>query len=220
MSNEKERKFRAWFKQVTGKEPYPYQVRLAIADEWPIVIDVPTGLGKTAAIVLAWLWRRKYSEDKVLRANTPRKLVYILPMRTLVTQIHGEVRQWLENLNDQKIQLALLMGGAVDDQWDRDPTTDAIIIGTQDQILSRCLNRGYSMSQFRWPIHFGLLNQDCLFVIDETQLMGAGLRTTAQLQGLRNLWQTFAPSSTVWMSATLDAALLKTSPIWRKLEPI
>jgi CRISPR-associated endonuclease/helicase Cas3 len=216
MSNEQ--KFRNWFKQVTGKEPYPYQVRLAIADEWPIVIDIPTGLGKTAAIVMAWLWRRKYSGDKALRTKTPRRLVYILPMRTLVTQIHGEVDQWLDSLKDKEIRLALLMGGAVDDKWDRDPTTDAIIIGTQDQILSRCLNRGYSMSKYKWPIHFGLLNESCLYVIDETQLFGAGLRTTAQLQGLRQYWQTFAPSHTVWMSATLDKTLLKTADYAPDLE--
>ena len=38
--------------------------------------------------------------------------------------------------------------------------------------LSRALNRGYGMSRYRWPMHFGLLNNDCLWVLDETQLMG------------------------------------------------
>jgi CRISPR-associated endonuclease/helicase Cas3 len=201
-----------WFEKVTGKKPYPYQERLVVG-ELPIVIDVPTGLGKTAAIVLAWLWRRKYSEDQDLCAKTPRRLIYVLPMRTLVVQTLGEIDKWLKAAGESElgIQAYQLMGGAVSDGWDRDPTKDCIIVGTQDQILSRCLNRGYSMNKFRWPIHFGLLNQDCLFVIDETQLMGAGLRTTAQLQGLRELWQTFGPSQTVWMSATLDAALLKTA---------
>ena len=41
-------------------------------------------------------------------------------------------------------------------------------------LLSRALNRGYGMSRYRWPMHFGLLNNDCLWVMDEVQLMGRG----------------------------------------------
>lgn len=52
--------FDDFFRQATAieEQPYPYQVRLATApaDEFPELLDVPTGLGKTAAVVLAWLW--------------------------------------------------------------------------------------------------------------------------------------------------------------------
>jgi CRISPR-associated endonuclease/helicase Cas3 len=234
--------FDDWFEDITGNRPYLYQKRLA-KDELPIVIDVATGLGKTAAIVLAWLWRRKYSCNQALRMKTPRRLVYILPMRTLVYQTVGSIQVWLDKIaknnqeNDEnRIEVYQLMGGAVSKDeghdpsadassaepnaaireavskdWDRDPSADCIIVGTQDQILSRCLNRGYSMNKYRWPVHFGLLNQDCLFVVDETQLMGAGLRTTAQLQGLRKTWKTYGVTQTVWMSATLDVDLLSTA---------
>ncbi|HTD15813.1 MAG TPA: hypothetical protein VK673_11575 [Chthoniobacterales bacterium] len=34
-------------------------------------------------------------------------------------------------------------------------------------------------------MHFGLLNNDCLWVIDETQLMGPGLSTACQLEAFR-----------------------------------
>jgi hypothetical protein len=47
-------------------------------------------------------------------------------------------------------------------------------------LLSRALNRGYGMSRYRWPMHFGLLNNDCLWVMDEVQLMGSGLTTSLQ----------------------------------------
>ena len=53
---------------------------------------------------------------------------------------------------------------------------ETVIVGTQDQLLSRALNRGYSMSRFRWPVHFGLLDNDCLWVMDEIQLMGCIIR--------------------------------------------
>lgn len=218
-----EQNFEDWFKTITGNSPYQYQTRLA-KDELPTVIDVATGLGKTAAIVLAWLWRRRYGRDENLRSRTPRRLIYILPMRTLVSQIHGEIEKWLELVKDEpkekKIAVYQLMGGAVTKDWDRDPSADCIIVGTQDQILSRCLNRGYSMNKYKWPVHFGLLNQDCLFVVDETQLMGAGLRTTAQLQGLRDVWPTFGKTQTVWMSATMDSELLTTADYQPDLDTV
>jgi hypothetical protein len=38
--------------------------------------------------------------------------------------------------------------------WDLHPEDPAIIIGTQDMLLSRALNRGYAMNRHRWPMHF------------------------------------------------------------------
>ena len=70
-------------------------------------------------------------------------------------------------------------------KWDIYPEEDAILIGTQDMLLSRALNRGYGMSRYRWPMHFGLLNNDALWVMDETQLMGPGLSTACQLEAFR-----------------------------------
>ena len=66
------------------------------------------------------------------------------------------------------------------------------------------------MSRYRWPMHFGLLNNDCLWVMDETQLMGVGLTTTAQLQGLRAKLATYGVTHSLWMSATLDSSPIRT----------
>lgn len=102
--------------------------------------------------------------------------------------------------------------GGVDDahEWDTTPEDDVIVIGTQDMLLSRALNRGYGMSRYRWPLHFGLLNNDCLWVIDEVQLVGSGVATTAQLQALRRKLGTVLPTRTSWMSATLQEDWLRT----------
>jgi CRISPR-associated endonuclease/helicase Cas3 len=199
-----------WFAEIAQKTPFPYQERLALAPELPILLDVPTGAGKTAAAVLSWLWRRRYADDKI-RQQTPRRLVYCLPMRTLVEQTHVEVEGWLNSagLSDE-VGLHMLMGGAVSNRWEADPEKDCILIGTQDQLLSRALNRGYGMSRYKWPIHFALLNNDCLWVMDEVQLMGAGLRTTAQLQGFREKFGLYGTTRSLWMSATLDPELLQT----------
>ena len=98
------------------------------------------------------------------------------------------------------------------DEWDLHPECPAILTGTQDMLLSRALNRGYGMSRYRWPMHFGLLNNDALWVLDETQLMGVGMETSSQLDGFRHLvqWANAGSCSTWWMSATLDEARLAT----------
>ena len=65
--------FNQFFTDATDKEAFAYQGRLACGDGAPpdqpatsgqahecrsLLINVPTGLGKTAAVVLAWLWNR------------------------------------------------------------------------------------------------------------------------------------------------------------------
>jgi len=203
--------FANWFTEITGKQPFPYQERLAIESELPILLDVITGAGKTSAVILAWLWRRRFHLNLVVRQKTPRRLVYCLPMRTLVEQTYTEVEKWRQKaLLTDEVELHLLMGGAVSQRWDIYPEKDCILIGTQDQLLSRALNRGYAMSRYRWPVHFALLNNDCLWVMDEVQLMGAGLKTSAQLQGFREEFDTYGLTKSLWMSATLNPEILQT----------
>ncbi len=209
------------FRDATGFDPYPYQERLATAEELPSRLSVPTGLGKTAAVVLSWLWRRRLTPDEAVRRATPRRLVYCLPMRVLVEQTEGCCRSWLGKLDllaekapkehpEDKVAVHVLMGGDLEIDWDNWPERDQILIGTQDMLLSRALNRGYAMSRFRWPIHFGLLNNDCLWVMDEVQLMGPGLATTAQFEGLRRRFSTGKPTRSLWLSATLDPSWIDT----------
>jgi CRISPR-associated endonuclease/helicase Cas3 len=109
------------------------------------------------------------------------------------------------------VNVVVLMGGVDDsDEWDTRPEEDVIIIGTQDMLLSRALNRGYGMSRYRWPLHFGLLNTDSQWIIDEVQLVGTGVATTTQLQALRRKLGTALPTRTSWMSATLEEDWLRT----------
>ena len=222
--------FRDLFEKATGYDPFPYQLRLADGDAWPAVLAVPTGLGKTAATILGWVWRRRFGDEKT-RRQTPRRLVYCLPMRVLAEQTERCAAGWLSKLSllggkfdvktraydpwagdddPAKIRVHMLMGGDVDRDWDRYPERDTILIGTQDMLLSRALNRGYAMSRFRWPMQFGLLNNDCLWVMDEVQLMGSGLATTTQLQAFRRKLGTTSSVQSTWMSATLRREWLTT----------
>src|ERR1051325_810749 len=110
--------FQVFFEQATGdSSPFPYQRAFAERHKLPDLIVVPTGAGKTATAVLGWLWRRRFHADAEVRAATPRRLVFCLPMRTLVEQSERVTRGWLERLGVNDIGLHTLLGGAVDQSW-------------------------------------------------------------------------------------------------------
>lgn len=206
--------FQSLFKAATGTpSPYKYQTRLAESPCESCLISIPTGLGKTAAVIMAWLWNRVACQSDAW----PRRLVYCLPMRTLVEQTASETEHWISKLSKARLidteppKVHILMGGEDPEPWDLYPEKNAILIGTQDMLLSRALNRGYGMSRARWPMHFGLLNNDCLWIMDETQLMGAGLWTSAQFDWLRQTrFKSAKNCVTWWMSATVGTAFLET----------
>ena len=224
-----------FFKAATARPEGPFHFQSRFAEELQQLVRVPTGAGKTAMAILGWLWRRNRA-GKELRNATPRRLVYCLPMRVLVEQTRDNAIQWLHNTgllggdaefemkegerrvktyvpswsDSGKVAVTVLMGGEDKNSWDLYPERDAIIIGTQDMLLSRALNRGYGMTRFRWPMHFGLLNNDAMWVFDEIQLMGSGLATTAQLEAFRTKLGTAGSTRSVWMSATLEPDWLKT----------
>jgi len=58
-------RFEDWFKAATGFTPFPYQTRFATEETLPQILEVPTGLGKTACAVLGWLWRRRFACEAV-----------------------------------------------------------------------------------------------------------------------------------------------------------
>jgi CRISPR-associated endonuclease/helicase Cas3 len=207
-----------FFRAVAGNAPLPYQRRL-VDGPWPDCLIVPTGLGKTAAVICAWLYRRLNGDPE-----TPRRLVYCLPMRVLVEQTEKNTRAWVDACHRLGLgpSVHVLMGGAVDDDWVLHPEDPAIIIGTQDMLLSRALMRGYGMSRYRWPIDFALLHNDALWVFDEIQLMGVGLATSSQLEGFRRMEELrpLLSGRSLWMSATLDPEWLGTVDFQRHLSTL
>jgi CRISPR-associated endonuclease/helicase Cas3 len=197
---------------VEGHAPYPYQLALA-RDGLPDLLCVPTGAGKTLASFLPWLYRRRAHLDPEVRRGTPRRLVLVLPQRSLVEQTHSVVTGWLQNLAAadpawSSVGVHLLLGGvSTDDRdWKLHPEQDAVFVGTQDMVLSRLLMRGYGEPRAQWPMSFGLLHADTQFVFDEVQLMGPGLPTSLQLAGLRAALGEAVPCRSMWMSATVDLA--------------
>ena len=207
-----------------GARPDAWQHKFT-AREWPEILIAPTGSGKTAAVTLGWAAHRMRAPE-----TTRRRLVWCLPMRTLVDQTVRSVNEWFEKLKQAGVDennvlplleedVHVLMGGVESARWIDHPERPAVIVGTQDMLLSRALMRGYASSRAIWPMEFALLHEDTQWVFDEVQLMGAGRATSAQLEAFRRCEATRAarngglrsrPARSVWISATLDPKWLRT----------
>jgi len=173
------------------------------------LLRIPTGFGKTAGVVVPWLYHRALRQD----LGWPTRLAFTLPMRVLVEQTAAQVRTWIKKAK-LNVSVEVLMGGEEHGNWVGVPEQPTVLIGTQDMLLSRALNRGYAEGRARWPMDFGLLSQDALWVFDEVQLMDVGLTTGTQLAMFRRADADnkgeLRPSRTWWMSATLQSSWLNT----------
>lgn len=171
------------FKTLTGFSPLSWQSRLFSEyfekGEIPAAVDIPTGLGKTAAMAL-WLIARAGG------AQLPRRLVYVVDRRAVVDQATefadllcekldspeaADLKKALE-LGDRSLPISTLRGQHVDNrEWLEDPASTAIVVGTVDMIGSRLLFEGYGVSRKMRPYHAGLLGADTLVVLDEAHLV-------------------------------------------------
>lgn len=195
-----------------GFEPHDFQQRVG-EEGLPELLRVPTGCGKTEAVGLGWLYRRRFHPDSEVRATTPHWLVVALPMRTLVEQTVSRIKGWLERIGvDRDIGLHVVQGGIgwSDRDWRLAPHREAVFVGTIDMLLSRALNRGYADRRWHWPMSFGGFNNGTHWVFDEIQLMEVATPNTRQLQSFRDILGTALPTASTWMSATVDERLLCT----------
>ena len=169
------------FKTLTGHAPFPWQRALFerfSAGELPPAVDIPTGLGKTAVMVI-WLLARAAG------ASLPRRLVYVVDRRAVVDQAtdfaetlrtqlnHADlehVRRALK-LSGRSLPISTLRGQHVDNrEWMDDPAAPAIIVGTVDMVGSRLLFEGYGVSRRMRPYQAGLMGCDSLVLLDEAHL--------------------------------------------------
>lgn len=167
---------------LTGDQtPFPWQDALLaqfLRGQIVRALDIPTGLGKTAAMA-AWLVARGRG------AAIPRRLAYVVDRRAVVDQatrfaeslrayvaINPELKVGLGLSESQDLPISTLRGQHADNrQWLADPAAPAIIVGTVDMIGSRLLFEGYGVSRKMRPYHAGLLGADTLIVLDEAHLV-------------------------------------------------
>ena len=153
------------FKQLTGHEPYRWQVRLFetfCRGDIPAALDLPTGAGKTAVMPI-WLLARKAG------AAVPRRLIYVVDRRAVVDQATTVAQDIAEKYPE--LAVSTLRGRLADNRaWFQDPVRPVIVVGTIDMIGSRLLFSGYGVSKGMRPLQAGLLGADSLVVLDEAHL--------------------------------------------------
>lgn len=208
--------FPGFFRLAAGHDPYPYQLRVA-EEGLPDVLEVPTGAGKTLAVVVGWMYRRFRHPDPAVRLATPRRLVYAAPMRVLVESITDEIVKARDNLGlKDELPILQLMGGSLSSEdigsWRVSMDSESIVVGTVDQIVSRQLMRGYGAGRGTYPMDFALVTNGAHVVVDEIQLCGQATSTARQVAAFQRRagWETAEPVGLTCLSATIEPAYLDT----------
>lgn len=192
--------FTEFFQAATGHEPYEYQTEMADTG-LPDLLRADTSAGKTAGVVLSWLYHRHHTKIG------HQRLIWCVPMRTLVTQATHDIEAWIQRLNEQnmltsKVSVHVLVGGDVDQTWRDEPDQDIIVIGTLDMLLSRAIGIGFGVPFRQRAVDLGLILNNSQWVYDEIQLFGVAKETTAALDVWKNSLDP-AIGSSMWVSATL-----------------
>ena len=221
--------FSAFFSAVHGHSPFPWQERLLheviTHGEWPPLLDLPTGAGKTAAIDVAVFHMALEGPKKIAERRAPRRVVFVVDRRVVVDQAyvrarrlsgalaapkHDVVRRVAEALrllsdNEIPLECAMLRGGMPrDTSWLRAPDLPLVVVSTVDQVGSRLLFRGYGVSDGVKPIHAGLFAEDVLFLLDEVHLSQPFEKTLEAVKKYRGFAERGlgAPFQVVPLSAT------------------
>ena len=196
-----EEHFPAFFEAVHGWRPFPWQQALlhrVLGHGWPALIDVPTGLGKTAVLDVAVYAAALRSE------HSRRRVFLVVDRRLIVDQAHEHATRIQQALaqaapgtvchavaarlaaegDDGPVLDVTRMRGGVNWSWlwlER-PDRHAIVTGTVDQIGSRLLFRGYGVGQRLWPVDAALAGTDSLIIVDEAHLSDAFLSTLSDIR--------------------------------------
>ena len=191
--------FEGFFRAVHGSGPFPWQQdlvdRLAECGEWPDVLDLPTGAGKTAAMDAAVFHlalcadtpgraalrialvvdRRLVVDDAFERARKIAKALDRAPCddvegHEVIEEVARRLRRLAGDGASPLVARRLRGGAPLEHDWARTPTQPTILCSTVDQIGSRLLFRGYGVSDRMKPVHAGLLGANSLILLDEAHL--------------------------------------------------
>lgn len=201
--------FVEFFEECTGHRPYPWQIELArraCRGEWPEIVDVPTGLGKTATLLVAvyaavYQASGRHSRPRVV----PQRIVHVVNRRSVVDQTQDEVARWCERavgidgfgealtalagpwgrIDPAQLYVGRVHGEAPDSPDRLRPAGVQVVTMTPQQLVSRLLFRGYGVSSRTRSIHAGLLGVDTLIVFDEPHLAVQAVMTVRDVLAIQ-----------------------------------
>jgi hypothetical protein len=58
-------KFDDSFEKLAGHKPFPFQKELSESGDGPLVMSIPAGMGRIAAVVLGRLWHRGFAGREI-----------------------------------------------------------------------------------------------------------------------------------------------------------
>ena len=202
--------FPVYFRDVHGYEPFPWQVRLTeqvvTTGEWPKVIDLPTGSGKTSVLDTA-IFALAVNPERF-----PRRVIFVIDRRIIVDQVYERaeliqtkiadggtevlrvIRERISDItggasdHDQALLgTTTLRGGIpIDSEWARRPDLPWVLVSTVDQFGSRLLFMGYGVSKKMRSVHAGLAGNDCLVILDEVHLAKPFAETLSAVSNLNH----------------------------------
>ncbi len=184
--------YRRHFAEVNDFEPYPYQIRLAeqLTAGRNVSLRAPTGSGKTRAVLTPFVL-----DNLVWPRGRPARLIYALPLRSLVQQIHQEASELVARSGHADWAVTIQTGEQSDDEFfDR----GRIVVTTYDQVLSGLLCAPYGLSDRQRNVNAAAV-AGALVIFDEFHLMELKRAFLTGAAGLR-LFRGLAQS--VWMTAT------------------
>ncbi|MDF1489858.1 type I-G CRISPR-associated helicase/endonuclease Cas3g [Tessaracoccus caeni] len=202
--------FPDFFLAATGHVPHRWQSELARRmqdDDIPSRVEIPTGLGKTATILIA-IYHLASQLHHGRPRTAPQRIFHVVNRRTLVHDTHGLVGKFAETINGGvdhpvigpiRAALCHLLGpgddipivvGSIHGESARDTawlraTGCSIVTLTPHQYVSRLLMRAFAVSPSRRPIDAGLVGVDRLVLFDEPHLATPAVQTILDAERLQ-----------------------------------
>jgi CRISPR-associated endonuclease/helicase Cas3 len=182
---------------------YPYQerVKALIQSGKAVVLQAPTGAGKTRAALAPFI--ESFFDSPA--GSFPRRCVYVVPMRVLAHQFEREYREHAGSYkrgHGREMRVTIQTGDQPDDpRFERGD----LIFCTIDQFLSSYFTMPYSLPRRMANLNAGAM-VGAYIVLDEFHLLDPQSSLPSTLYALRQLRQ-LAP--VLLMTATFSTAMLE-----------